>query len=81
MKIDWKRKLSSRKFWVALSGLISGIIIACGGAESWAKEIGGLILSAGSVVGYLIAEGLVDAENAAWLDEPNEENKPPEDAQ
>ena len=81
MKIDWARKLTSRKLWLALSGLVSGLIVACGGSESWAKEIGGLILSAGSVVGYLVAEGLVDAENAAWIDEPEEETKPPEDEQ
>ena len=68
MKIDWVRKLTSRKLWLALSGLVSGLIVACGGSESWAKEIGGLIMAAASVVGYLIAEGLVDAENAQYID-------------
>ena len=81
MKIDWAKKLTSRKLWMAISGLVSGLIVACGGSESWAKEIGGLIMAAASVVGYMIAEGLVDAENAAYLDEPEKEQqiKPPDD--
>lgn len=78
MGIDWKRKLTSRKLWLALSGLVSGLIVACGGSESWAKEIGGLIMAAASVVGYLIAEGLVDAENAQYIDEEIEQ-KPPDE--
>ena len=81
MKIDWARKLTSRKLWLALSGLVSGLIVACGGSESWAKEIGGLIMAAASVVGYIVAEGLVDAENAAYYEEPEQEQqiKPPDE--
>ena len=28
MSIDWKRKLSSRKLWLAVAGFISGLILA-----------------------------------------------------
>ncbi len=31
MEIDWKRKLTSRKFWVALAGFVAGLIVAYGG--------------------------------------------------
>lgn len=79
MGIDWKRKLTSRKLWLALSGLVSGLIVACGGSESWAKEIGGLIMAAASVVGYLIAEGLVDAENAQYMGDEIEQKPPNEE--
>lgn len=65
MKIDWKRKLSSRKFWVAVAGFVSGVIVACGGGEDVAETVGGLILQGASVVGYLIAEGLADSRNSA----------------
>ena len=27
-KIDWKKKLTSRKFWVALIGFISSLLVA-----------------------------------------------------
>ena len=61
MKIDWKRKLTSRKLWLAVAGFASGLIIAFGGAESTAATVSGVILQGASVIGYLLAEGLTDA--------------------
>ncbi len=39
MKIDWKRKLTSRKFWFALAGFIAGLIVIFGGSQDnqWSK--------------------------------------------
>lgn len=61
MKIDWKRKLTSRKLWVAVAGFASGLIIAFGGEENTAQTVSGCIMSGASVLGYLLAEGLTDA--------------------
>ena len=58
---DWKKKLTSRKFWVAVAGLVSGLIVALDGDAETAETISGLILQAASVMSYIIAEGLVDA--------------------
>lgn len=58
------RKLTSRKFWIAVAGFVSGLIIAFGGSESEAAEVAALILSGASVLGYLLAEGLSDAAGA-----------------
>ena len=33
MKIDWKRKLTSRKFWMAVALFVSGLITATGHDE------------------------------------------------
>lgn len=55
------RKLTSRKLWVALAGLVSGLILAFGGDESIAETVSGVLLQAASVIGYLLAEGLADA--------------------
>ena len=63
MRIDWKRKLSSRKLWLAVAGFVSGLILAFGGAESTAATVSGCILQGASVIGYLLAEGLTDAES------------------
>ena len=60
MKIDWVRKLTSRKFWVALAGFIAGLIVAFGGSSETAETVSGCILSGAAVVGYLIGEGLAD---------------------
>lgn len=68
MKIDWKRKLTSRKLWVAVAGLVAGLIAAFGGAAETAETVSGLILTAASVVGYLLAEGLSDANHTNGSD-------------
>ena len=60
-KIDWKRKLTSRKLWVAVAGFIAGLILAFGGADSTAETVTGCIMSAASVVAYTVGEGLIDA--------------------
>ena len=65
MTIDWKRKLSSRKLWLAVAGFVSGLILAFGGAESTAATVSGCILQGASVIGYLLAEGLTDASNGS----------------
>lgn len=60
-KSDIIRKLTSRKFWVAIAGLVSGLIVAFDGDAETAETISGLILQAASVLGYILAEGLADA--------------------
>ena len=59
--MDWKRKLSSRKLWIAVAGLISGLILAFGGSEAAAETVSGVVMSTASVFGYLLAEGLADS--------------------
>ncbi len=60
-KIDWKRKLTSRKLWVAAAGFVAGLILAFGGADSTAETVTGCIMAGASVVGYILGEGLTDA--------------------
>lgn len=62
-KIDWKRKLTSRKLWIALAGFVTGLILAFGGAEGTVATVSGCIMSGASVIAYIIGEGLVDAAN------------------
>ena len=68
-KIDWKRKLTSRKFWMAIVGLVTGLVLAFGGDQQTAETISGVIMSAASVVAYIIGEGLADAASAGLLDD------------
>ena len=63
MKIDWKRKLTSRKLWVAVAGFIAGLIVAFGGDSEVAETVSGCILSGAAVIGYVIGEGLADGAN------------------
>lgn len=59
--IDWKRKLTSRKLWLAIAGFVSGLMIFLGKPESEATQVAALILQGASVVGYMIGEGLADS--------------------
>ena len=61
MKIDWKRKLTSRKLWLAVAGFVTGIILAFDGSAAIAETISGCIMSGASVVAYIVGEGLTDA--------------------
>lgn len=63
-KIDWKSKLTSKKFWVAVAGLVTGIVALFGGGGNTSAQISGVILSLGSVIAYIAGEGYVDAANA-----------------
>ncbi len=61
MKINWQRKLTSRKLWVAVAGFVAGLIVIFGGSQESADKISGAILSGAAVVGYIVGEGLTDA--------------------
>ena len=62
-KIDWVRKLTSRKFWTAVASFVSMMIVALGGTENQATQITALIIAGATVLAYIIGEGLVDAAN------------------
>ena len=62
-KIDIVRKLTSRKFWVAVVGLVSGLLLAFNVDANTVENVPGIIMALASVVAYIIGEGLVDAED------------------
>lgn len=65
MKIDWKRKLTSRKLWVAVAGFVAGLIVAFGGDSEVAETVSGCIMSGASVIAYIIGEGLADGSHTS----------------
>lgn len=62
--MKWINKLTSRKLWVAVAAFVSGLIVAFKGDAEVAETVSGIILQGAAVLGYLIAEGLVDARHA-----------------
>lgn len=62
-KIDWKRKLTSRKWWLSLTGFITDLIIAFGGSDETATTVSGCLMSGAAVLAYTIGEGLADSSN------------------
>lgn len=61
MKIDWKRKLTSRKLWLSVASFVSMMIVFFGGSESTATQVTSLIMAGATVIGYVIGEGLADS--------------------
>lgn len=67
-KIDWKRKLTSRKLWVAVSEFVAMMVVALSGAQETASQIAALIMAGAGMIAYIIGEGLADAGSAGLLD-------------
>ncbi len=63
MKIDWKRKLTSRKFWAAVVGFVSPTMIALGASDSTVTQVAAIIMAGATLIAYIIGEGLADAGN------------------
>ena len=80
--MDWKRKLTSRKFWSAVANFVTMLIIAFNGSQELATKITALILAGAGVVAYIIGEGLADAaavEQTYYIPQPIEEDEDDED--
>lgn len=56
-----KRKLTSRKLWLAIGGLAAGLAMALGVDVSDLSAVAGAITATASVVSYIITEGRIDA--------------------
>lgn len=61
MSIDWKRKLTSRKFWMAVVAFITPLLLAFGVSQNSVTQIVAIVMAGADVVAYIVAEGLVDA--------------------
>jgi hypothetical protein len=61
MSIDWKRKLTSRKFWMAVVAFITPLMLAFGVAEDNVTQVVAIVMAGADVLAYIIAEGMVDA--------------------
>lgn len=59
--IDWKRKLTSRKWWISVITLVSGLVLAFSVSDNVATTITGCLMSLGSAIAYTIGEGFTDA--------------------
>lgn len=75
--IDWKRKLTSRKFWVAIVGLITGLLLLFGVDADQTEKIGGIILTAGTIVSYILGEAITDTGDNITIVEGAEDQEEP----
>lgn len=72
MNINWKRKLSSRKFWMAVSGVIISVMVIFNAPEDSQEKVAGLIASTAVLSSYIFMEGSTDK---AALKNSDDDNK------
>lgn len=58
---DWKTKLTSRKFWAAVVGFVTPLMLAVGMPQNAVTQVAAIITAGGTLIAYIIGEGMVDA--------------------
>ena len=56
------KKLTSRKLWMAIAGVATGVAMALGAESTDIGTVAGAVTALVSAVTYIIVEGKVDAE-------------------
>ena len=60
MKIDWKQKLSSRKFWALVAAIVLSILVFFNASDNTATQVSSILTAFGSICVYTLAETSVD---------------------
>lgn len=58
--INWKHKLASRKFWLAVVGFISASMYAFNIAEVDVEKVVSVVMAGATLISYILAEGWID---------------------
>lgn len=72
-KINWKQKLSSRKFWSMVIGVVTALLVLFNVPDLTIEKIAALISAEGVLIAYIFAEGDVDS-NRIMQGEQQDEN-------
>ena len=59
--INWKQKLTSRKFWSAVIGFVTSILTVMNIDKLTIEQVTGIISATSVLIAYIIGEGMVDA--------------------
>jgi hypothetical protein len=63
--IDWKTKLSSRKFWAAVAGWVTSLLTAFNVTDNVIAQVSLIVAGIGSLAIYMLAEGMADKARAS----------------
>jgi len=58
--VDWKRKFTSRKFWAAVIGFVTALLVAFNVDKLTIEQVVAIISALGTLVAYIIGEGMTD---------------------
>ena len=62
-KLDWKQKLSSRKFWCAVAGFVTALLMAFNVNDLTVEKVTVIIAAIGTLAVYIIGESYIDAKS------------------
>ena len=68
-------KLSSRKFWAAVSGVVIAVMAAFGADADTQTTVAGVISAVAVLAVYIFAEGKIDEAAVNGKDEENDDEK------
>ena len=71
--MNWKKKLSSRKFWAAISGVVISVMVAFNADAGSQEKVAGVIAATGTLAIYMLAEGGTDKAAAKKDDKTDKE--------
>lgn len=63
-KITWDdivRKLTSRKFWIAIAAFVTNLMVFNGANTEIVERVTALIMAGATVIAYIVGEGLADS--------------------
>ena len=66
-KINWKEKLSSRKFWAALAGWLTSLLAAFHVPDGSIAQVSVIIAGIGALAVYMLAEAATDRARAGEI--------------
>lgn len=69
------QKLTSRKLWMAIAGVATGIALVLGVDGGDITNVAGAITAVASVITYIVTEGKIDAESVKNALESTEDAK------
>lgn len=71
-KIDWAKKLTSRKFWAAVVGFVTPVMAFMNVSDNTAVQVTSIIMAGGTLIAYIIGEGMTDAAAVEKQEETDE---------
>ena len=81
--MDWKSKLTSRKFWAAIVNFVTQLLIAFRVSDSEVTQVAAVIMAGAGVIAYIVGEGMADAAGAksmeVYVPDDEDEYEPPDE--
>ena len=59
-----RRKLTSRKYWHAVAGLVTSVMMFRGSTQNEMTQVAAIIMGTGSIVTFVFGESLIDSARA-----------------